>query len=317
MKVFRHICAMLFQQSPQVVFMVRPASFGFNEQTANSNSFQTSPQLEAPLLQQKALEEFDAMVETLQENDIEVVVFEDAKDPAKPDAIFPNNWMSLHEDGKLVLYPMLAPNRRLERRPEFVKSLRDKFQINDIVDFSGRERTNQIVEGTGSLVFDHVNKLAYASRSERTDEALVLEICEQLKYKAIVFDAVDEAGKPIYHTNVVMCVGEKFAILCLDAIRNENDQEVLLASFAATEHKVVAISYAQLKAFAGNMLEVRNRKEEAFVLLSQTAFNSLLPGQIDAITHFADLLPISIPVIETHGGGSVRCMVGGIHTPKK
>lgn len=308
---------MLFKQVPSSVFMVRPASFGFNEQTASSNPFQNESVVEAKQVQQLALTEFDAMVQTLRDNAIEVVVLEDATDPRKPDAIFPNNWLSLHEDGKLVLYPMLAPNRRLERRPEFVQILRDKFKVKDILDFSDRERKGQIVEGTGSLIFDHVNKIAYASRSERTHEPLVIEICKALNYVPIIFDAVDEAGKPIYHTNVLMCVGEKFAILCLDAIRKEEDQDLVLGSLASTGHKVIAISYTQLKAFAGNMLEVKSTKGEPFVLLSQTAFNSLLPGQIDAITQFTDLLPISIPTIESHGGGSVRCMVGGIHTPKK
>ena len=308
---------MLFQQAPHSVFMVRPAAFGFNEQTATSNSFQQAAQLDARKLQELAVQEFDAMVQTLRENDIEVVVFEDKQEPNKPDAIFPNNWMSLHEDGKLLLYPMLAPNRRQERRPEFVQMLRDKFQIKEIIDYSDKERQGLIVEGTGSLIFDHVNKITYASRSERTAENLVEEISTTLGYTPVVFDAVDESNNPIYHTNVLMCVGEKFAILCLDSIRKDEDQEKVLASLAATDHKVIAISYAQLKAFAGNMLEVKNTKGESFVLLSQSAFNSLLPGQIDAITQFADLLPINIQTIESHGGGSVRCMVGGIHTPKK
>ncbi len=308
---------MLFQQDPHSVFMVRPASFGFNEQTAKSNSFQQASDLEEKQLQQQALQEFDAMVQTLRDNAIEVLVFEDTKEPRKPDAIFPNNWLSLHEDGKLILYPMLAPNRRVERRPEFVKMLRDKYTIQDIIDYSDRERQQEIVEGTGSLIFDHVNKIAYASRSERTSEKLVREVCAALHYTPILFDALDEVGNPIYHTNVLMCVGERFAILCLDAIRKEEDQDLVLNSLAATGHKVIAISYAQLKAFAGNMLEVKNTNGEPFVLLSQTAFNSLLPGQIDAITQFADLLPINIHTIESHGGGSVRCMVGGIHTAKK
>lgn len=308
---------MLFQQLPHSVFMVRPASFGFNEQTATSNSFQKSMEGDEAHIKAKALEEFDDMVNLLRDNAIEVLVFEDTKDPVKPDAVFPNNWMSVHEDGKLLLYPMLTANRRMERRPEFVQILRDKYQIKDILDFSGEERNKRIVEGTGSLIFDHVNKLAYASRSERTDESLVRDICKKLGYEPLLFDAVDEEGKSIYHTNVVMSIADQFAVLCLDAIRKDEDQELLLASLAKTGHKVIAISYAQLKAFAGNMFAVKNTQGETFVLLSQTAFNSLLPGQIDAITQFADLLPISIPTIETLGGGSVRCMVGGIYAPKK
>jgi hypothetical protein len=308
---------MTFQQAPHAVFMVRPASFGFNEETATSNSFQVKSETDITHIQQFALQEFNAAVDIMRENYIETLVFEDTQFPVKPDAIFPNNWLSIHEDGKLVLYPMLAANRRIERRPEFISILRDKYQISDILDFSGEERVKRIVEGTGSLVFDHVNKLAYASRSERTNEPLVVAICQQLGYTALIFDAVDQALQPIYHTNVLLCVGEKFAILCLDAVRKEEDQERLLASFEKTGHKVIAISYAQLAAFAGNMLEVKNTKNEPFVLLSQTAFNSLLPGQLDAITRFADVLPLAIPTIESHGGGSVRCMMGGIHAAKR
>jgi hypothetical protein len=317
MMVFWHICAMLFQQAPHSLFMVRPANFGFNEQTASTNSFQRSIEDDLANVHRMALKEFDAMVALLKENHIELVVFEDTKDPIKPDAIFPNNWMSVHEDGKLLLYPMLTQNRRQERRPDFVQMLRDKFSIKDIIDFSTEERNKRVVEGTGSLVFDHVNKIAYASRSERTDESLAREIAQRLGYALLIFDAVDQHGKAIYHTNVLMCVGEKFVVLCLDAIRIDEDQELILNSFANTGHKVVAISYAQMESFAGNMFEVKNKKGEAFVLLSQQAFNTLIPGQIDAITQFADLLPINIQTIETHGGGSVRCMVGGIHAPKK
>jgi hypothetical protein len=308
---------MLFQQTPQFLFMVRPANFGYNEQTSLTNSFQQKPIDDQQQIQKEALKEFDAMVELLKENEIELVVFEDTKDPVKPDAVFPNNWMSVHEDGKLLLYPMLTPNRRMERRPDFVQIIRDKFVIKDIIDFSAEERNKKVVEGTGSLVFDHVNKIVYAARSERTDEALVREISQRLGYSPIVFNAVDQQGKAIYHTNVLMCVGEKFAVVCLDAIREDEDQERILSSLADTNHKIIAISYAQMEAFAGNMLEVKNKKGEPFVLLSQQAFNSLIPGQIDAITQSSDLLPIHVKTIETYGGGSVRCMVGGIHAPKK
>jgi hypothetical protein len=304
-------------QAPSAVFMVRPSSFGFNEQTATSNAFQKRSSGSATHVHTLALQEFDAMVRLLRDNRIEAVVLNDTIDHVRPDAVFPNNWMSVHEDGNVCLYPMLTPNRRLERRQEFIEQLKETYSIKQIFDFSAEESKGRIVEGTGSLVFDHINQLAYANRSERTDEGLVKEICNQLQYTPIVFDAVDENGSAIYHTNVLMCVGERVAIVCLDAIRNDHDQESVLGSLAQTNHKVVAISYTQMKNFAGNMLEVKNADGEPFMLLSQSAFNSLLPGQIDAITRYADLLPISIPTIETHGGGSVRCMVGGIHAPKK
>jgi hypothetical protein len=308
---------MPYLQAPHTLLLIRPASFGFNEQTASTNFFQKGSSESAASINHRALVEFDAMVDKLRDNEVDVLVFDDSAQPEKPDAIFPNNWLSLHEDGKLVLYPMLAHNRRLERRPEIVQLFNEKFLISEVIDFSQEENQNRIVEGTGSLVFDHVHKIAYASRSERTHQELVVQLCRRMGYQPIVFDAVDEAGKPIYHTNVLLCVGEKFAVLCLDAVRNESDQELLLTSFHTTQHKVIAISYAQMRSFAGNMLEVKNTKDEPVVLLSQTAFNSLLPGQVDAITRFADMLPINITTIEAIGGGSVRCMVVGIHTPKK
>ncbi len=308
---------MSYSQTPRTLLMIRPAAFGFNEQTANTNFFQQDSSESVASIRQRALAEFDTMVDKLRENEIDVLVFDDLALPEKPDAIFPNNWVSLHEDGKLILYPMLVHNRRLERRSEIIESLKEKFSVQEVIDLSAEENANRILEGTGSLVFDHVNKIAYASRSERTNEELVKHLCKRIGYQPLLFDALDESSKPIYHTNVLMCVGEKFAVLCLDAIANENDQELLLDSFRITNHKVIAISYAQMKSFAGNMLEVKNKSGESFVLLSLAAFHSLLPGQIDAITRFTDLLPIDITTIETIGGGSVRCMVAGVHTPKK
>lgn len=308
---------MPYSQVPHTLLMIRPNSFGFNEQTSITNFFQKGSNENGASIRQRSLVEFDTMVDKLRENEIDVLVFDDSALPQKPDAIFPNNWISLHEDGKLILYPMLAHNRRVERRPEIIELLKERFSIGEVIDFSSEENENRILEGTGSLVFDHVNKTTYASRSERTNEQLVQQLCKRIGYRPLVFDALDESGKPVYHTNVLMCVGQKFAVLCLDSIRNESDQELLLTSFHNTQHKVVAISYAQMQFFAGNMLEIKNRKDEPFVLLSQTAFNSLLPGQVDAITRFADMLPINITTIEMIGGGSVRCMVAGIHSPKK
>jgi len=305
------------QQAPSTIFMVRPASFGFNMQTASSNSFQKNVEENPTTIAQKALAEFDEMVRILQENEIEVIIFDDTKHPLKPDAVFPNNWISLHEEGKLIVYPMLTPNRKLERSQEIIESLQKTFLVNEVIDLSSEEDVNRIVEGTGSLVFDHINKIVYASRSERTHEELVIKIGNILNYRPVVFDAVDETGKAIYHTNVLMCVGTEFAIVCLDTIRSESDQELLLNSFFATNHKVIAISHQQMKAFAGNMLEVNNKKGEPVILVSQSALHSLLPGQVDVISCFADMLPLNITTIETIGGGSVRCMVAGIHTPKR
>ncbi len=300
-------------QSPASLLMIRPAAFGFNPLTAASNAFQGHSDLSE--VHQKALSEFDRMVDLLESHDINVHVIEDTPTPLKPDVLFPNNWISFHDDGNVILYPMLAENRRMERRMDLVDQLRRDYIIHDIVDLSASEQNNEFLEGTGSLVIDYVNSIAYACRSPRTNEALVRKLCELLQYTPVLFDAVDENGIPIYHTNVVMCIGTTFAVICLDAVRSEADQDLILDNFERTGHKVVAISYEQMKAFAGNMMEVRSRNGEPIVLLSERAFNSLLPGQVDAISRHAEMLPIPIETIENVGGGSVRCMVAGIYLP--
>lgn len=302
------------QQAPSSVFMVRPASFGFNPDTASSNAFQQAA-TNAGNIQQPAIREFDRMVDLLRSHDIDVMVFNDTPVPPKPDAQFPNNWISLHEDGTVVLYPMMAPNRRPERRKDIIDELKSRFIVQAIKDYAGEEANNRFLEGTGSLVFDYLNRIAYACRSPRTDENLAGMVVQSLGFGLVMFDAVDENGTPVYHTNVVMCIGSRFAVICLDAIHDEGDQERLLNSFAKTGHKVVAISYAQMNAFAGNMMEVRSRNSESFVLLSEQAFNSLLPGQVDAISRYAEMIPVPIPTIEKYGGGSVRCMIAGIFLP--
>ncbi|MBL7844680.1 MAG: amidinotransferase [Cyclobacteriaceae bacterium] len=304
-------------QAPHSIMMIRPAAFGFNVQTASSNTFQQTMHDRADVIHQRAVTEFNRMVDLLESHDIDVHVFDDSSDVIKPDALFPNNWISFHADGKIVLYPMLAENRRLERRVDIIQAIQKEFAVHEIIDLTDEERNNSFLEGTGSLVLDYVNHVAYASRSARTDENLAVRLCERLGYKPVIFDAVDKTRQAIYHTNVVMCLGEKFAVVCLDAIHSESEQEILLGSLAVTGHKVVAISYDQLGAFAGNMIEVKSRGGESFVLLSERAFHSLLPGQVDAISRFSEMIPIPIDTIETYGGGSVRCMVAGIFNPKR
>lgn len=306
---------MKFSQAPSALLMVRPNAFGFNPQTAGTNAFQQPASDDSLLVHETALREFDTMVDVLRSNDIEVVVIEDSALPRKPDAVFPNNWISFHHDGSVVLYPMLAENRRAERTNPVLDTVRQQFRILDAVDLTGYEKQNKFLEGTGSIVFDYVNKIAYASRSERTDETVLAELATKLGFKTVVFDAVDEQGQAIYHTNVLMCIGAKFVILCLDAIPSDEDQEKLLNSFATTGHKVIAISFDQMKQFAGNMLEVLSKSGEPVVLLSQRAYQTLLPGQLNALSSFAEPLPIAIPTIEDRGGGSVRCMVAGIFNP--
>lgn len=307
---------MKFSQASSAVLMVRPKSFGFNPQTANTNAFQQNTGADFKMVSQQALHEFNSMVDLLRSNDIEVIVVEDQAQPIKPDAIFPNNWVSFHHDGTVVLYPMLAENRRVERNNPVLTAVKH-YLISQTIDLTFYEQENKFLEGTGSVVFDYVNKIAYASRSPRTHEIVLQDLTEKLGFKPVVFDAVDEEGKAIYHTNVLMCIGTGFAVVCLDAIQREDDQEKILESFSNTGHKVIAISFEQMKLFAGNMLEVKSKSGESFVLLSQKTFHSLLPGQLDALSQFVEPIPINIPTIETYGGGSVRCMVAGVFNPER
>jgi hypothetical protein len=302
-------------QAPAAVLMVRPANFGFNTATAPSNAFQQRSDAPVEQVHAQALAEFDAMLQQLRSEHIEVHVVSDTPHPITPDAIFPNNWVSFHPDGRVILYPMMAPNRRWERRPDILEQLRAHFQIVAVDDLSEAESRGKFLEGTGSLVFDYVNHRVYALRSPRTHEDLVHLVAAKLHMAPVIFDAWDERGQPIYHTNVLMCVGTCFAVICLDAIPGDRDQETLLSAFADTGHKVIAISFRQMAAFAGNMMEVVNARGEHLVLLSRTAYEALVPGQRQALQTFARLVPISIPTIEQIGGGSVRCMVAGIFLP--
>jgi hypothetical protein len=304
-------------QAPAAVLMVRPALFGFNPHTAHSNAFQSDLGLSREEVSKLALKEFDQVVEVLRANDVEAVVVEDTVQPPKPDAVFPNNWISFHGDGKVILYPMLAENRRSERDSAVLDRIKLVYKAEHVFDFSHFEKRNLFLEGTGSVVFDYVNKIAYACRSPRTSEVVLTEVCSELGCRPILFDAVDEQDQPVYHTNVLMCVGTEFAVICLDAIHAEDDQERVLESFSNTGHKVIAISYAQMRAFAGNMLEVVTNTGNPIVLVSQTAFSALLPGQIHAISTFVDMIPLTIPTIEAYGGGSVRCILAGIFNEKR
>jgi hypothetical protein len=306
---------MELDQLPHTLMMVRPASFGFNEQTAPSNFFQKYDQDSE--VQRKAFAEFTLMSEMLGANDISVKVFDDVAELKKPDAIFPNNWISFHETGEVFLYPMQADNRRAERRMDIVKEISTDFVVKELIDLSAYEQQNKFLEGTGSLVFDHCHHVSYACLSPRTNKDLVIEVSRKLNFEPIIFQAVDEKMQPVYHTNVVLSIGRKFVVICLDAIYNEADQDILLDKFSESGLKVVAVSYAQMSAFAGNILEVKNRDGEPTVLMSETALQSLLPGQVNAISEHADILSFKIDTIEKFGGGSVRCMLAGIHLPKR
>jgi hypothetical protein len=294
--------------------MIRPVNFGFNEQTAESNAFQNRDAANINV-NEKAQQEFDGMVKTLRENGVDVIVVDDTPEPHTPDSIFPNNWVSFHDDGQVFLYPMQAENRRLERREDIINGLEDQFTVKHVIDLSRFEEENKFLEGTGSMVLDRENKIAYACISPRTNPDVLAIFCEQAGYKAVTFDAVDEKGQAIYHTNVLMCVGSGFAVICMDSIKNPHEKIMVKESLTATYKEIVDISFEQMDRFAGNMLEVKSRNSETLIVMSQNAYNALFEAQKDALRKYGKLICADINNIETIGGGSARCMMAEVHLP--
>lgn len=301
-------------QSTSNIFMIRPVSFGFNEQTAESNAFQNRD-ADQQAVQDKALAEFDRFVKTLEHADVQVTVVNDTPQPHTPDSIFPNNWVSFHGDGTIFLYPMQAENRRLERREDIITGLEDKFKVGHVIDLSRFEADDRFLEGTGSMVLDRENQIAYACLSPRTDKQVLDLFCEQAGYKAISFDAADEHGKAIYHTNVLMCVGSKFAVICADSIPNPHERIVVLDSLKSNQKEVITISFEQMNHFAGNMLEVKNNKGETLIVMSKNAYEALNSQQKTTLEKYGSLVYADINTIETNGGGSARCMMAEVHLP--
>jgi hypothetical protein len=297
------------QQTTNHILMVRPACFAYNPQTAENNAFQKKSSVTEVAVHQSALSEFDAFVSLLRANQIEVTVVQDTSDPHTPDSIFPNNVFSLHRDGTQVLYPMFAPNRRMERKPALRSAIEQNFTINRIVDLTHYESHEQYLEGTGSMVLDRQHRIAYACRSPRTHETVLLDFCKQLDYRPILFDATDRNGQSIYHTNVLMCVASNYVIICLEAIPSASDQELVLASAAATGKEIIPIDFTQMEQFAGNALQLHNTHNHPYLVLSATALRSLTPDQKARLTHHNPLLAPEIPTIEQNGGGSARCML--------
>jgi len=304
------------RQTADSLLMIRPANCGYNPQTAASNAFQKEiKKLSAKEIQARAAEEFDNLVEILRRQDINVFVAEDTPEPAKPDAVFPNNWISFHRDGTVYLYPLLSEKRNAERRTDIIETLKRDFQIKKIVDLSNGE--NRILEGTGSMVFDHPNRIVYGCLSPRTDPNLLKEFASLIDYEPVSFLAADENGASIYHTNVVMCVGERVAVVCLETIKNSAQRKSVAESLAKTSHEIIEISFAQMNRFAGNMLEVRSLQNKNYLLMSASAHESLTEKQIAVIEKHARILSANIETIEAVGGGSVRCMVAEIFCEKR
>jgi hypothetical protein len=294
--------------------MIRPTRFKSNPETAGSNAFQRN-ELSDAAAQSAALTEFDAYVQALRSAGVQVHVFTDRADSRSPDSIFPNNWASFHEDGTLVLYPMEAPNRRQERRECILAELAEQFDIRRRLDLSPLEQQDQYLEGTGSMVLDREHRLAYACRSSRTHPAALEAFCREMGYQAVSFNASDANGKPIYHTNVMMCVGHTLAVVCLEAVRDVAERAALVRHLHSTDKLIVDITLAQVNAFAGNMLELAGTGGAPLLAMSQSAWDALLPTQRSKISAYATPVLAPVPTIERLGGGSARCMVAELNLP--
>jgi hypothetical protein len=305
-------------QLASTVLMIRPVRFESNPLTAASNLFQGRSEVSPEQQQAMALQEFDGLVAGLRENDIDVVVVDDTAEPHTPDSIFPNNWISFHADGRVVLYPMQAENRRTERRVDIVETLDADFgySVSEVVDLSHHEQNEHYLEGTGSMVLDRANHVAYACLSSRTQLDALGDFAQRMEYEVITFDAIDRDGVPIYHTNVLMSVGEKLAVICDEAIPREDQRAAVLQRLQDTQHQVISLSYEQLDAFAGNMLELRTQNGARLIAMSQQAFDSLSAEQRSTLDANGSVLAVPIETIEASAGGSVRCMLAEVHLPK-
>lgn len=296
------------QQSSHLL-MIRPVNFGFNPETAVNNSFQENTGAD---VQQKALEEFNGLVSLLENNHVRLTVMNDTAEPFTPDSIFPNNWISFHEDGVVFIYPMFAVNRRLEKKPHILDKLKEELSIRKVVDLSSYEKGDLFLEGTGSMVLDRVNRIAYACLSPRTDAGLLNEWCLLAGYTPVSFISRDIAGKEIYHSNVMMCVADRYAVVCLDAIPDNKEQLRLSDSLSASGKEIIEISLQQLHCFAGNMLQIINSEGESLLVMSTQAYRSLNQKQVNNLQRFNRIIHTPLDTIETNGGGSARCMLAEI-----
>lgn len=303
------------RQCADAVLMIRPACFGANPETADSNRFQQGGA--AAGAAEAARREFDGLVTRLRGAGVEVQVAEDTPEPAKPDACFPNNWVSFHADGSVVLYPMMAPSRRAERREAPIEQLRAAgFRVTRTIDLSPLEARGEFLEGTGSLVLDRCHRIAYACRSPRTTAVALAEFSARLGYRIVAFDAHGPDGRPAYHTNVLMAIGEGFAVVCAAAIAEAGDRSRVLDELASTGHEPVEIGVAEMHGFAGNLLALRTTSGRALIVLSDRGWSSLSPETRRRLERHGKIVTTPIPTIERHGGGSVRCMIAEVFLPR-
>lgn len=309
------------KQTTSTLLMIQPAAFFFNEETAENNYYQDASKAVAKTSSQElALKEFNEFVDLLRANHIEVIVIPDLVENQTPDSIFPNNWVSFHENGHVFLYPMYAKSRRKERRPEILDQVQNAgFSISTITDLSFTENEGLYLEGTGSMIFDRANRIAYAARSIRTDENLFNRYCESIGYQPVVFSSfqtVEQKRLPIYHTNVMMCVADRYAVICLSCIDDADERSMVREQLEKSGKTIIEISEEQVNQFAGNMLQVENEMGEKFLVMSDSACKSLTSEQLKLITSFNPILAPSLSTIETCGGGSARCMLAEVFLPK-
>ncbi len=301
-------------QITNTLLMVRPARFGFNAETAANNAFQHNDTSRSPeAIQEAAVAEFDAFVEALRRHGIRVIVVEDTPEPAKPDAVFPNNWVSFHADGRIITYPMFSPLRRLERREDIIEQVKAAgFQERQRIHLEAYEQQGRFLEGTGSMILDHTHRLAYACLSPRTDAGLMEVFSRVGGYAPVLFHAVDAQGQAVYHTNVMMALGKTFVVICLDAVPNKEERAMLERRFKVTNKDLIPISLEQMNAFAGNMLQMCNTAEETFLVMSEQAYRSLSEEQVAHIQQHTQILYSPLYTIEQYGGGSARCMMAEV-----
>ncbi|MBC7643329.1 MAG: amidinotransferase [Flavobacterium sp.] len=310
------------KQNTNSILMIRPVAFRMNEQTAVNNYYQkVLDNLSPETVNTKAQEEFDTFVQKLRIVGIDVTVVDDNLEPSTPDSIFPNNWISFHENGDVVLYPMFAENRRLERREDILDILEAKgFQVNEeIMDYSSAEEDGFFLEGTGSIVLDRENGKAYCALSPRADEELFIEFCEDFDMSPIIFEAfqtVNGERKLIYHTNVMMCIGDSFAVICADCIDDKKERKMVLDSLKADGKEIVLITESQMNSFAGNMLELLGSDDRRYLIMSNSAYESLTKKQISQLEEHITILHSSLDTIEACGGGSARCMMAEVFLPR-
>ena len=294
--------------------MIRPVNFTFNAETAVNNAFQSAASNDGT--QGKALAEFEGFVKTLRDNGVDVTVIDDTPEPYTPDSIFPNNWVSFHQEGIVVLYPMFAANRRQERKPGVLRLLEQRFRMDATMDLSGYEKDALFLEGTGSMVLDRDKRIAYACLSPRTDRQVLEDFCIKMDYQPEVFIAVDGSNNPIYHTNVMMCVADRYVVICLDSIPEFFQREHVEETILSSGKDIVPITLDQMNHFAGNMLQVHNDREEKLLVMSSQAYASLTGEQVRKLESYNRIVHAPLTTIETNGGGSARCMMAEVHLPR-